>query len=122
MSVENKELKELLDSLRAKKKKPSLAELMNKLLLIIAFGFVAAIFHAFVVAKLWGWYAVPAFGFPHISLLTAYGMCILFAAVRGFKKTNVEISDESFAVTILSPLAFSGMLLFIGWAVQAIVR
>jgi len=49
---------------------------------------------AMVFSILWGWFIVPLFGLPALSMLESLGILIVITAITGLKITSKPISDE----------------------------
>ena len=50
---------------------------------IIAALALSAYVYGYVLSVLWGWFIVPAFALPSISISTAIGMTIIFSFLQG---------------------------------------
>ena len=68
-----------------------------------------------VISILWGWFIVPAFGLPAISIPTAIGIDLLvtYMTWHGGKE-----DDSSTGKTFLMVLVCPGTMLLIGWVVH----
>lgn len=65
---------------------------------------------------LWGWFAVPAFGLPPLSITNAAGICLLISVARvklSAPKDSLSFGQKVFAVVFGPPFAV-GM----GWLVK----
>lgn len=97
-----------------------LAFLVGIILVVLMFLFIMAggIFEAFVVTKLWGWFVVPTFGLPELSIAVAFGIGMLIALVTNhgnFTKIPGETTSMS---KLISYLWFRpAVLLLVGWIV-----
>lgn len=76
----------------------------------VGFLFAYACLRAWVLAKLWAWYLVPAFGAPILILPVAFGISVitglLLAPVRQ-EKTELK----TMWLSLVAPIGF----LFVGW-------
>lgn len=52
---------------------------------------VGGLINAFGLSVLWGWFAVPLFGLPSLSLAQSYGVCL----VAGFLTSSAPDTDDS---------------------------
>jgi hypothetical protein len=92
---------------------------------VVAGGIVAmivgAVVRAYVVAKLWGWYMVAAFGLPQISMTTAFGLSLIMAVFvptptppKSDDEGGIpELLGQLFGL-IIGPLIGYALLLLIG--------
>ena len=72
-----------------------------------------AILRAFVLTKLWNWYAVPFFALPHMIMVFAYGIALIVSfltASTQYRKSESGLA-HAFATAFLSPL----FCLLLGW-------
>jgi hypothetical protein len=70
--------------------------------------FLLTCLRAWVIATLWGWYLVPAFGVPGLSLPVAFGISL----ITGYLIRN---EDRGWKERIASGLMMPFMVLFLGW-------
>lgn len=88
-------------------------------------GFVwAAAWSGFTLSVLWGWFVVPMFGLPALSVAQAYGIALVVRAAKGLD-TRTEKSPDSFGVVlgkafVLAPL-ISGFSLLFGWVAKSFI-
>lgn len=79
---------------------------------------VSVLLNGYVLSVLWGWFIVPVFGLPALSIPVAIGL----ALVVSFLTKDVTIDDSSdkqnagkkLVVIMLRPL----LVLFTGWIVK----
>lgn len=74
------------------------------------------------VSMRWGWFAVPMFGLPALSVWQAFGLVWLVRALahrcgQDDKKAWQQVLDEAW---LLPPL-LAGLFLGAGWVVRALV-
>lgn len=86
------------------------------LLSIVWGGFWAGL----TLSVLWGWFVAPLFAAPALGIWQAYGLVLVFRAVRG---TAAEKSKDGFGEAMakafmLPPLA-AALLLAVGWCAKA---
>jgi hypothetical protein len=95
---------------------------------VIAAPFVAAlvalmvIWQGYVLAILWGWFMVPAFGLTPLSVPMAIGVSMVASSFTGKKRSYNEMTDpkknwQNMVFPFLSP-AFA---LGVGWVVKQYV-
>lgn len=71
-----------------------------------------SIFSAFVFMKLWGWFVVPFFDLPEITLAYAYAFGLVVGIViptKYYKEDELDL--ELYVQVTLKPV----LALFIGW-------
>jgi hypothetical protein len=93
---------------------------------VIALGIVAvpaliaaaALWRGYVLSILWGWFAVPIFGLPQLTVPAAIGVCLIvgmfFARNDEDNRSGWEKFGSSIAVTFIGPLC----TLLVGWIVK----
>jgi len=80
----------------------------------VALPFLMA-WHGFVASTLWGWYLVPLFGLPTISVLVAIGLRATVAMWTPMSMSkNTRPMSELISLSFFYPL----MLLVIGYVVK----
>jgi len=65
----------------------------------------------YVIARLWDWYIVPAFGTTPLRMVFAFGIIVLVHAVYPTKSDNKKLEPKDFYLPLFNPL-FS---LLVGW-------
>ena len=91
---------------------------------IVGFGFLlvfSSIFNGYALSVLWGWFVVPTFGAPALSVVPAIGVAMVVSYLthqthdckKEEKSFGVTIAEGS-ATAILRPL----VTLFFGWIVH----
>lgn len=79
----------------------------------------AVVLRGWVLSILWGWFMVPVFGLPHLSVVQAIGV----AMVVGFlchENTDTKKNEEKGFAWSLSMVAVIPLLsLFIGWIIHS---
>jgi len=83
--------------------------------LIVAYPF-AAMWHGFVGKTLWGWFVVPTFGLPMLTLPVAIGLglTISFWAVNVNVQPRYKEIVELIAISATRP----AVALLVGWIVK----
>lgn len=77
-----------------------------------------AMFQGWVLTVLWGWFVVPTFRAPELSIAVAIGLTLIVDMFKGYdiktqeKSTNDKLVEA--IATIIVPLVF----LFLGWIVH----
>jgi hypothetical protein len=102
-------------------------ELAVKVFFWAVFGVPAAalliaarmVWTGYALAVLWGWFMVPAFQLPALSVPMAIGVSMVLGGMTGLKRSHDEMSDpakkwQAFVYPFLSP-AFA---LAFGWIVK----
>lgn len=87
------------------------------LLSIVWGGFWAGL----TLSILWGWFVVPVFALPALSVWQAYGLVLVAGMLRGMKpgeKPNDGFGAAMFKAFLLPPFV-CGLVLPVGWAVKA---
>lgn len=90
------------------------------LLILIVLVPVMAVMQGWVLTILWGWFVVPTFGLPQLSIAVAIGFSLIVSLFRGAQqsKTPDERSTEEKVgqalVLFFGPL----IVLFFGWIVH----
>lgn len=81
----------------------------------------AAFWAGFTLSALWGWFIVPIFGLPALSVAQAYGVTLVLGATRGYRREAK--SDDSFGTVVAKgvviPPFVAGLLLLVGWITKA---
>lgn len=71
------------------------------------------------LSVLWGWFAVPLFGLPVLTVWQAYGLALICFTLRQHRHKK---TDDSFGVAIGKALIASpllcGVMLGVGWGVK----
>ncbi len=84
---------------------------------------VSALLNGWVLSILWGWFIVPTFGLPKLSVVTAIGIALTvhYLTYQYHKEAKSEQDDElgilfmrSFLFVIFQPL----LALMVGWVVH----
>ncbi len=100
---------------------------MNGVLILLAVvGFPAilalsAMWRGYVLSILWGWFIVPFFGAPAISVPVAIGVSLLVAMLTNHKTGNEAEKEEAAAARFASAIVFAfigpAIYLLLGWIV-----
>ena len=89
--------------------------------LLLSF-FWAAAWSGYTLSVLWGWFMVPAFGLPALSVAQAYGLALVVRVAKGFD-TKTDKNPDGFGAAmgksfVLAPFA-CGLFLLFGWVAKA---
>lgn len=70
---------------------------------------------------LWGWFVVPMFALPALTLLQAYGLALVLRAVQGYQAQPK--SEDGFggalAKAFILPPVLAGLVLLAGWVAKS---
>lgn len=102
------------------------AEVLLYLLVSVPLAIGALFLRAFVLTKLWAWFAVPIFHsrLPVLAFGQAIGVLLLFAFLRyeyEDKQPSSKSIWERLANSVLSSLLFSLLALLVAWIVSLAV-
>lgn len=73
------------------------------------------------LSTLWGWFVVPVFKLPALTILEAYGLALVVQVAKG-TSNNIEKSEElasAIAKGFWLPPAVSALLLLAGWVAKS---
>ena len=76
----------------------------------------------FTLSVLWGWFVVPLFGLPALSIAQAFGLALVVRSANGISSQSEKSKDDlSTAIMKLFflPLLLSGLILLFGWVAKA---
>lgn len=90
---------------------------MLALALMFAFIIPIALYFAWAATYLWGWFIVPVFGAPPLTVLQAWGICLTLSLLK--PKINIDKGGEKdwaggLLAIILAPLTGLGL----GYAIK----
>lgn len=86
----------------------------------VALVTISSILRGWVLSILWGWFVVPTFGLPALSIPIAIGIGLILAFTThqiSLKKEEDKSSGTQFSNTILHPL----LILLVGWIVTLFI-
>ena len=87
--------------------------------LLIVWGAVCA---GYALSVLWGWFMVPLFGLPVLSVAQAYGVALVVQAAKGYNSKELKFGGsgaEALASLVFAPPLVYGLLLSFGWVAKA---
>lgn len=74
-----------------------------------------SVWRGYVLSILWGWFAVPAFGLPALSIPFAIGTALIVGYLA--RDTGVQRKEQSFGAAAVSGFLAPVFALLIGWIV-----
>lgn len=80
---------------------------------------LSSVLGGFVLVKLWGWFIIPTFGLPALSIPVAIGITLMSKYMTIQKKP--EMQDDDFVSQYSFAIAFPLVTLIIGWIVHFFV-
>lgn len=89
--------------------------------LIIAIVWAGA-WAGLTLSVLWGWFVVPLFGVPALSVAQAYGLGLVVRAASGLKDPDSKDKGGfglAIARMVLLPPFICGLFLLFGWVARA---
>lgn len=73
------------------------------------------------LSVLWGWFVVPLFALPALSIAHAYGIALVLRCAKGLMPSDSQ-KDRSFADSLgrmlIIPPCVAGLLMGVGWCVK----
>jgi hypothetical protein len=84
-------------------------------LALLAFDAVAAILQGFVLSVLWGWFVVPTFDAPVLSIPVAIGVSIIVKMLTAHRPSTEETIEEIVKRTAAHQIVVPLFALFAGW-------
>lgn len=90
--------------------------------MVMALAWSAA-WSGLTLSIIWGWFIVQTFSAPSLSVLQAYGVCLVVVAVKASQSTKKD--EDSFLQVIgksiiQAPIA-CGMTLVCGWVAKSLM-
>lgn len=79
---------------------------------------LTAILNGWVLSILWGWFAVPTFGLPALSIPSAIGVALVVSYLTYQYIPDRNSDEDSAGRSISFIIARPFIALFIGWIVQ----
>ena len=82
---------------------------------------LSALWRGYVLSVLWGWFVVPAFGLPALSVPLAIGLSLIVSFLTMHKTGNEAEKDrelsEAFIHSVVVAALVPAFVLFAGWVV-----
>ena len=80
---------------------------------------VTSILNGWVLTKLWGWFVVPVFGLPALSIAPAIGLSIIVGYLTiHANKSNDSSSNDGVGLALFKAISTPLLYLFFGWIVS----
>lgn len=85
--------------------------------------FWAAFCGSFALSTLWGWFVVPLFGLPALSMAYAYGIALVFRSAAGMRREpkSEKKLGQMIAESFFLPPVFAAVLLLAGWIAKSFI-
>lgn len=81
---------------------------------LLAFG---VMWEGAVLSVLWGWFVVPLFGLPPLSLPFAIGLALVVGLLTAHKTGNESTDPDKKWAPLVTMVARPGAALLVGWIV-----
>jgi hypothetical protein len=99
----------------------ALAVLGGTVLVVIAIV-LSAVFNGYALSVLWGWFVVPTFNLPQLSIAAAIGIAMVVGYLTKQEITDPKDEDRSFTEKMVRATIFAivkpGFALLFGWVVH----
>lgn len=84
---------------------------------------VVTLVRGFVMSRLWGWFAVPAFGAPPVGWAAASGLLLVWATLASYMRPSAEpdggrMDLREVIVGASANVGIAGLTLLFGWLLQ----
>jgi len=89
-------------------------------LIFLALAVYAVVASGFVISILWGWFVVPLFGLPALSIPHAIGITLIISMARAPQHQD-KGSGESFSTKLSALFIAPWMALLIGWITKGFI-
>jgi hypothetical protein len=83
--------------------------------LVGAVLFLNAVVNAWVFTYLWQWYVVSFFQQPELPMAVAFGISLMFSALKGMKMPKKDEPKNDVAAGLAGLILFPVVLLLMGW-------
>ena len=87
---------------------------------IIVLVVISSILRGYVLSVLWGWFVVPTFGLPALSIPIAIGISLILAFTTHQISVKKE-EDKSFGTQFSNIILYPLLTLAIGWIVTLFI-
>lgn len=77
-----------------------------------------AILQGWVLTVLWGWFIIPTFRAPELSIAVAIGLTLVIGMFKGINIKNAEKSSDDRLTEAIATVLMPFVFLFLGWIVQ----
>lgn len=103
-------------------KKEGWTEVILALLLIPVLMGVSVVTSGYALTILWGWFVVPTFGAPALSIPVAFGLSLIVSFMTHQESKSAKSDDDGFWRTLFKSFFIAiirpGYALLLGWAVH----
>lgn len=80
------------------------------------------VWHGYALSVLWGWFMVPAFHLPVLSVPMAIGVAMVLGGMTGKKRSYDEVKDPTKKKgAFFFPFVAPGFALALGWIVKQFI-
>ena len=98
--------------------KEHIMEYLVILILTLGVTAVLSIWEGFVLMKLWGWFIVPTFGLPALTIAVAIGLALTVSFLTHQMRAKTDESSTDVAARLFGyGFANASIVLLFGWAV-----
>ncbi|HEY3544739.1 MAG TPA: hypothetical protein VGK17_01450 [Propionicimonas sp.] len=89
---------------------------MPEFIAIVVLIVPMSLLRGFTISTLWGWYVVPTFGAPSLSVVAAIGISLLVGLLTAKAPPKDERGDTEVIYPLVWSLTICGFALLFGWA------
>lgn len=86
---------------------------------VIGIVSLLVVLNGWALSVLWGWFIVPLFGLPVLSIPYAIGIALIAGMLKGHTKD--PDTDDDKAAVLAKIFLFPFIALFIGWIVKGFI-
>ena len=98
----------------------AIAAIVGIVALTAALIAVSSLLNGFVLSILWGWFIVPLFGLPQLSLPYAIGIGMVVSFLT-YQHVDSGKSENALATLVGLIIARPALTLLLGWIVQSFI-
>ena len=77
--------------------------ILAKILGFLVIMIVATLWSAYVLTKLWGWFVIPTFELPELSVAAAVGLALIVSYLT-YQHRHEESTGDSYAEVLMSAI------------------
>lgn len=96
--------------------------ILGGFVLVVALMVVSAICNGYALSVLWGWFIVPVFNLPQLSIPVAIGVALVVGYLTKQETNSSDTEDKSFGELMAKGFAISiakpAVALLFGWVVH----
>lgn len=89
--------------------------------IVLAYIAIGAIWEGYALTILWGWFIVPAFGLPQLSIPFAMGVALVVGLMTTTRLGNEATDPDKGYAPFVTMLLRPAMVLLIGWIVTKFI-